>query len=122
MANGNGITAGELISALESAKGYVSLAAKTLGVSRQSFYNYMKKYPTVQQRLDDIRDERTDWVEGKLLEQIRNDNLTAIIFYLKTQAKDRGYSERHEITGAGGSSVQIKTIEIVKDYGSDSGE
>jgi len=35
-------------------------------------------------------------------------NPTMIIFYLKTQAKDRGYVERQEVTGADGGAVMVK--------------
>jgi hypothetical protein len=34
-------------------------------------------------------------------------NPTMIIFYLKTQAKDRGYVERQEVTGADSAPVEL---------------
>ena len=46
-------------------------------------------------------------VEGQLLSQIRRGNITAIIFFLKTKAKHRGYVERHEYTGKDGKDIVI---------------
>ena len=40
-------------------------------------------------------------------------NLGAIIFFLKTQGKERGYTERQEITGADGTAL---VIEYVNDW------
>lgn len=107
MANtpGNGLTAEKMISALKESNGFVSKACYILGCSRTHFYNKLKDYSTVQQTLEDIREERNDYVENKLMRQIENDNLTAIIFYLKTQAKGRGYVERNEVTGADGGAL-----------------
>jgi hypothetical protein len=56
----------------------------------------MKKYATVRQALEDTREKRHDFVELKLMKGINDDNMTAIIFYLKTQCKQRGYVERVE--------------------------
>jgi hypothetical protein len=41
---------------------------------------------------------------------IKAGNVTAIIFYLKTQAKDRGYVERQELTGADGGKLQVEYV------------
>jgi len=97
--NGNGLTAGRMIKALEKNQGFITLASQDLGVSRQTFYNNMKKFQTVQDALDDIREKRHEYVENKLMEQIDEGQLTAIIFYLKTQAKHLGYVERQEVAG-----------------------
>lgn len=97
--NGNGLKADQMIAAIKEAQGFVTKAADILGVSRNTFYTYLRKYKTVQQVLDDTREKRNEWVEGKLMKQINEDNLTAIIFYLKTQGKHLGYVERQEFAG-----------------------
>lgn len=110
MANGNGLTAESMIAALEKANGFVSAACHELGCSRQCFYNKLKGFPTVQAKMDEIREKRTDYVESKMMKLIDMLNPTMIIFYLKTQAKDRGYVERQEITGEDGKEITIKVV------------
>ena len=117
MANGNGLTAAEMIVAITEADGYVTKASHILKCSRGKFYTWLKKYPTVQQALENIREDRHEYVENQLMKLIENGNITAIIFYLKTQAKHLGYVERQEITGKDGGAVEINTIEVIKDYG-----
>ncbi len=46
--------------------------------------------------LAEARESSIDLAESKLIEAIKAGNLTAIIFFLKTQGKSRGYSERSE--------------------------
>ena len=107
MRNGNGVTAKQMILAIEEAQGYVTKAVSILDISRTSFYTYLKRYPTVQQAMDDAREQRHEWVESKLMKAIKNDNLTAIIFYLKTQAKHMGYVERQELAGVDGEGLKV---------------
>ena len=112
MANGNGLTAERMIAAIEKAQGFVSKAAELLGVSRQTFYNYLKKYATAKQALDDVRSKRHDFVELQLMKGVKDGNMTAIIFYLKTQCKHRGYVERiqQEIGGKDGKEIIFKVV------------
>ena len=95
--NGKKPTAAAMIAAIAKHKGYVTLACQELKIGRTSFYHYLKDYPTVQTALSDIREDRHEWVENKLIGQINANSLTAIIFYLKTQGKHLGYVERQEI-------------------------
>lgn len=95
--NGNGITAAEAIKAVKSSRGFVTTIAKQLGCTRCHVYALQKKYPTFKQAIIEEREGLKDFAEGKLLEQINSGNMTAIIFYLKTQAHDRGFVERHHI-------------------------
>jgi len=107
MANNNGLTAEKMIAAIEEAKGFVSKACDILHCSRQHWYKKLKEYPTVQAKVDEIREKRTDYVESKMMKLIDDLNPTMIIFYLKTQAKDRGYVDRHEVTGADGGAINV---------------
>ena len=95
--NGNGTTAQQMIDAIKEAQGFVTKAADILKISRTSFYTYLKRFATAQQALEDTREKRHEWVESKLMKAVGDDNLTAIIFYLKTQAKHLGYVERQEV-------------------------
>lgn len=94
----NGITAEQAIEAVRESKGFVTTVAARLGCTRQYIYKLAEKYPTVKAAIDEEREGVKDFAEGKLLEQINAGNITAIIFYLKTQAKGRGYVERTEST------------------------
>jgi hypothetical protein len=88
-------------------RGFVSKAAEKLGCAVKTIYNYRDKHPTVAQAMQDIKEDRTDFVESRMLSRIKEGSDTMIIFYLKTQAKDRGYIERREFTGADGKPLLI---------------
>ena len=105
--NGKNITAARMIEAIEKSSGFVSKAAELLGISRNTFYRYLRQYETVQQALENVREKRHDFVEMKLMEGIKAGNTALIIFYLKTQAKHRGYVERTEIASPDGITLRI---------------
>lgn len=50
-----------------------------------------------------------DFIESKLMERVKNDDTTAIIFALKTKYKSRGYTERSEVA----AEVSARGLEIV---------
>lgn len=90
----------QVIQALQASNGLQAGAARALGVTRQTVANYIKDNPVIKAAYEDVNETTIDKVEGKLLEQVNSGNITAIIFYLKTKAKHRGYVERQEFTGA----------------------
>ena len=51
--------------------------------------------------LTEAREDTLDFVESKLMKAIDDGNVTAMIFFLKTRGKSRGYSERSEFGRAG---------------------
>jgi CRISPR/Cas system-associated protein Cas10 (large subunit of type III CRISPR-Cas system) len=112
MAKKDAYTAAEVIAALEGGKGYVSKAASILKCTAPTVYNYAKRFPTVREAWDNIREQRHDFVEMALHQRIEAGSDTAIIFYLKTQAKERGYVERQEISGADGQPIAIGIVKM----------
>jgi|TARA_R100000081_G_scaffold22955_1_gene10032 hypothetical protein len=88
-----------LIKAYAKAFGNVSKACEAAGVSRKSFYRWMKNDEEFKEAIDSVMadDLFVDFAEEHLVEKIRKGDTTAIIFALKTRGKKRGYVERQEI-------------------------
>ena len=105
-------TAQQMIEVIQDAKGILTVAARKLGCSRNTLYRYMQKYATVQDAYDEANESNIDFVETKLMEQINKGNITAIIFFLKTKAKHRGYVERQEFSGPEGKPIETIRINM----------
>jgi len=83
-----------MIEALEAAKGMVYLAAKHLGCSHTTVYNYIKRYASVRLVQEQTTGEFLDSVELKLYQAaLRDSKPWAIQFALRTKGKQRGYTE-----------------------------
>lgn len=76
--------------------GNVSATCDKLGIDRSTFNKWRKKYPQFDELIDNTDEFCIDFAESKLLQAIGEGNLTAVIFYLKTKGKKRGYIEAIE--------------------------
>ncbi len=101
-------TTAQMIEALREKHGNLSAAARYLGCSRNTISRYIDTYPTVKAVYDEERETLIDFAENQLFQQVKEGNITAIIFTLKTIGKSRGYVERQEVTGADGGAVTVK--------------
>ena len=113
-------SAQQVADAIRVARGFVTVAAEKLGCHRATVQRYINDYATVQDALTDAREKRHDFVENKLMSAINDGNMTAIIFYLKTQCKTRGYVERVEHTGDSGGTIRIEYVNDWRRGGDDS--
>ena len=102
-------TAEQVTEALLSSDGNLTAAADKLGVVRTVVYNYIDRYG-LQEVLDQAREKMGDEAVGQLHRLVRDGNLGAVIFYLKTQHKIRGYTERIETTGKDGEAIEYRQI------------
>ena len=73
--------------------GNITAACKNGNIGRQTFYNWMKNDVVFKRDFEDCEDALLDFAEGKLMNLIDEKNPTAIIFFLKTKGKERGYIE-----------------------------
>ena len=103
-------TTAQMIEALREKHGNLSAAARFLGCSRETVRRYISTYSTVQSVADEERETLIDFAENQLFQQVKDGNITAIIFTLKTIGKHRGYVERQEVTGANGGKLQIEYV------------
>ena len=87
--------------ALKAAQGIYSVAAEKLAKASgrsctgNTIANYLKRYPKLREFQIELVERTLDIVEAKLMENILNGNMTAIIFYLKCKGKQRGWSDRN---------------------------
>ena len=85
------------LQALEKNLGIVSNTAKQVGIHRSTYYEWRRTDDDFADAADDIQEVALDFVESKLMKRINDESDTAIIFYLKTKGKHRGYVERTEV-------------------------
>tara|TARA_R100000742_G_C4267036_1_gene85180 strand:- start:639 stop:1037 length:399 start_codon:yes stop_codon:yes gene_type:complete len=99
------VTKDTLLDSLKQNMGNVTLACHFTGCSRSTFYRYMESDEDFKKEVEDISNMAIDICEAELWKLIKEGNSTAIIFFLKTKGKVRGYVERQELTGSDGSPV-----------------
>ena len=85
-----------ILDAMVHSLGNVSEVCNKLNISRTTFYNYYNNDIEFKGKVDDIKNIALDFVESKLIGKIKEGDIVAILFYLKTQGKKRGYIERQE--------------------------
>lgn len=116
-----------MLQALTNSLGNVTEAAAAIGMSRETHYAWLKDDPEYSAAVASLKNVALDFAESqlkKLMEGAERQALThdgevvtikdapntsAVIFYLKTQGKQRGYIERQEL------STEIKSINITID-------
>jgi len=114
--NGNGKkreqTAARIIKAIKETNGLLTMAASKSGIGYRTVCRYVAEFPSVKEAAHDAKETMLDFAEGKLYSKIKEGDNTAIIFYLKTQGKARGYIERNEITGSEGERLIPPTVHL----------
>ena len=102
-------TKAEVADALLESRGFVSAAARRLACEAGTVYDYMNRYPELKEIRQEAREAEKDLAEMMLGKMIRDGQFPATCFYLKTQARDRGYIERqeHELAGKDGAALRF---------------
>ena len=92
-------TVAQVLTALQQTGGLIAQAAQKLSCTPGTIRNYLERHPELQEGLEEIRNATIDLAEGTLFKAIGDGNMTAVIFFLKCKAKDRGYVESQELHG-----------------------
>lgn len=84
----------KFLEALNASYGIIAEACEAMNMSRSTFYRWYKSDEVFKEQVDNVTETQIDYVESKLIKNISAGDTTAIIFYLKTKGKARGYSEK----------------------------
>lgn len=101
----------KMLEALEYNLGIVSHSCKSANVSRAAHYKWLQEDEDYKKQVYEISESAIDFVEGKLFESIKNNNIAAIMFYLKSKAKHRGYVEKQIVGVEETKEFTVKVIE-----------
>lgn len=102
----------EVRTALIAAGGIDAFAAKSLGCPTRTLRAFRARYPSLQKVVDDCIEANLDLAEAQLIKAIENGSLSAIVFYLKTKGRRRGYAERREVTGKDGEIMSLAEVTV----------
>lgn len=99
----------EIAVALKKSHGFVTHAARELGMTHPSLSERIKKNPELQTIIEECDEEKLDLGEMKLLQAMNAGEAWAICFFLKCKGKKRGYTEKQEIEHSGPEGGPIET-------------
>lgn len=108
-------TMAQVADALMRSGGLKYKAAARLRMSPCTMSQYMSRWPELEQVVVDARETMIDKAEDALHSRIKQRHMTAVIFYLKTQAKHRGYIEKQELSG----SMDVSVTHTIKNMSDD---
>lgn len=97
----------QVIHAIRGSGGIKTTIANRLGVSRWTVDNYLNRWATARKAYLEEVETIGDLAETEMIKLIRDGYWPSIQFYLKTQAKSRGYVERQEIEQSGDVTIKV---------------
>lgn len=83
--------------ALTKSAGIVGLAAEALMVSRRTMHSWINSFPELQSHLADCKECNIDIAENGIIQNMKDRDNTAMIFYLRCQAKRRGFVQTEQV-------------------------
>jgi hypothetical protein len=92
---------------LELTGGVVTPVMNALGLARQTYYDWCRNDPEFAKQANHLKEIAIDFAETELMDNIRGGREASIFFFLKCQAKHRGYVERSEISGPDGGAIEV---------------
>jgi hypothetical protein len=97
-----------LITALRELDGNMAAAARRFGCCRSLVWHYVAEDSELRELVDELNESFKDEAEQTLFKAIRDGNVVATIFYLKTKCRDRGYSERLELVPLNRREIEVE--------------
>lgn len=99
----------KMIETIRKSKGIVVSICKNLDMTRTAFYKRLENDQELRYELELARDELCDFSETKLWEHVKDGNLQAVMFVLKTLGRHRGYIEKQEVEQ---TTTKVNVIEV----------
>nr|DAF85422.1 MAG TPA: putative terminase small subunit [Siphoviridae sp. ctzm5103] len=103
----------DVLDAIDGSYGIVSTVAEKLHCNWHTADEYIKKWPETLQALSDEEESKLDFVEGKAIKKINEDDGAMIRFYLATKGKKRGFTYDEKLEAD--ETAEDKELNIITD-------
>jgi len=101
-----GLTVEQVAAAIKDCHGNLAAVARRFGYSRLGIVKFVQRYKELTQTLEDARSEMLDNAESRLYKAVLDGEGWAVCFFLKTQGRSRGYSDRPSVSETGGAVIE----------------
>lgn len=102
----------DFIACMLETMGNISASCEKAHIARRTYYHWLEKDKKFAERVSEVTEGLVDFAESKLKQLMREGNPTAIIFYLKTKGKDRGYIEYKKVESENEIKVDLPKINL----------
>jgi predicted transcriptional regulator len=113
------LTASTVEAQLRRHRGNLSAVARAFGVTRTAVADYVRRRPELQAVTQECREAMKDGAESALYDNALAGEAWAVCFFLKTQARDRGYGDRLTVAGDPGAPLAAKVYVADDDFDPD---
>ena len=107
----------DIARALRETGGIRSHAAAALGVSPSTIGRHIEASEYLQAVEKEIINVHIDEAENQLWNHVRNGHIAAVIFSLKTKGRERGWSERLDLSLSVGGDASVSLPPVATSYG-----
>lgn len=104
----------KVLEALERSLGIITPACKEVGITRETFYRWLREDEEFKNKVEEINELQGDFVENQLFKKIKEGSERSILFYMKYKGKKRGYSDSIDVTTNGEKLSSDIKINIVR--------
>ena len=106
-------TVEQIVAAIRGSGGVMTNVKKRLKCDWITAKKYVLKWPETREEWEAERETTVDRAEIELRKQIDAGEAWAVKFTLSTLGKNRGFTERTELTGANGEALDV-TVRLVR--------
>lgn len=100
----------KVLEALERSLGIITPACKEVGITRDTFYRWLREDEDFKNKVEEINELQGDFVENQLFKKIKEGSERSILFYMKYKGRNRGYTERIDIDANVKGNIDISKL------------
>jgi hypothetical protein len=97
----------DFLKVLKANAGLVMISCEKAGIHHSTYYDWKENIEGFDDEVYAINEAMLDMAEGKLYQNVQNNDNASIMFLLKCKAKHRGYIERQQVEHSGQIEIVI---------------